>query len=228
MRKGMSIFDQIFAFMKTIVEKLTFNPFQENTYIVHDGTSCVIIDPGCFNRTEEETLVQFIEANELTPAAVLLTHGHLDHIAGLDFVNRTYGVDVYLQETDLFTFRGSHIAANLYGLRGFIQPEEPNKLLKGDEILIFGDMEFQVLFTPGHSMGHVVYYNKQDGYVINGDVLMRGSHGRTDLPGGDYPTLKRSITETMFSLPDETVVYSGHGPETSISIEKQINPILHF
>ena len=212
--------------MKTVVEKMTFNPFQENTFVVHDGTSCVIIDPGCFDRSEEEALVNYIESNGLTPVAVLLTHGHLDHIAGLDFVNRKYGIDVYLNEVDLPTFKASPIAANLYGLRGFIQPAEPNKFLKGNEHLVFGNMEFDVLFTPGHCVGHVVFYNKEDGYVINGDVIMKGSHGRTDLPGGDSATLKRTIIDTMFKLPDDTVIYSGHGPETTIGIEKKTNAVM--
>ncbi len=212
--------------MKTTVEKMTFNPFQENTFVVHDGTSCVIMDPGCFDRSEEEALVNYIDSNGLTPVAVLLTHGHLDHIAGLDFVNRKYGVDVYLNEIDLSTFKASPIAASLYGLREFVQPAEPNKMLKGNEHLVFGNMEFDVLNTPGHSIGHVVFYNKKDGYVINGDVIMKGSHGRTDLPGGDSATLKLTILETMFSLPDDTVIYSGHGPETSIGIEKKTNAVM--
>lgn len=214
--------------MATHVEKMTFNPFQENTFVVHDGTSCVIIDPGCVDRSEQEYLVNYIDSNQLTPVAVLLTHAHLDHIAGLDFVNRKYGVDVYLHEDDLFTFKGSPIAASLYGFTQYVQPEEPNKLLKGNEHLVFGNMEFDVLNTPGHSIGHVVFHNKTDGYVLNGDVIMRGSHGRTDLPGGDYATLKRSIIDTMFKLPEDTVIYCGHGPETSVEIEKQINPVLHF
>lgn len=209
--------------MTTHVEKMTFNPFQENTFIVHDGNTCVIVDPGCFNSAEENHLVSFIESNGLTPEAVLLTHGHLDHVAGLDFINRTYGIDVYLNEIDLPTFNASHIAANLYGLKGFIQPEVPNKLMNGNEELVFGNMKFEVIDAPGHCVGHVVFYNEDDGYVLNGDVIMQGSHGRTDLPGGDSATLKKTIFETMFALPDETIVYCGHGPETTIGIEKQTN-----
>lgn len=212
--------------MATHVEKMTFNPFQENTYIVHDGTVCVIIDPGCMERYEENQLVNYVESNNLTVAAVLLTHGHLDHIAGLDFVNKKYGVDVYLNEIDLPTFNGSPIAANLYGLRGFVQPAQPNKLIKGNETLVFGKMTFEVINTPGHCIGHVVFYSKEDGYVLNGDVIMRGSHGRTDLPGGDSATLKRTLLDTMFRLPDNTIVYSGHGPETTIGIEKKTNAVL--
>ena len=209
--------------MVTRVHKMTFNRFQENTFIVHDGDVCVIVDPGCFNSREEHELVDFIESSGLTPVAVLLTHGHLDHIAGLDFINRTYGIDVYLNETDLPTFNASHLAANLYGLHGFVQPETPNKLLKGNEELVFGKMKFQVIDAPGHCVGHVVFYHAEDGYVLNGDVLMQGSHGRTDLPGGDSTVLRRTIFETMFGLPDETVVYTGHGPETTIGMEKRIN-----
>ena len=151
--------------MITHVEKMTFNPFQENTFIVHDGDVCVIVDPGCFDTREEEELVNFIDSKSLKPIAVLLTHGHLDHIAGLDFINRTYGIDVYLNETDLPTFNASHLAANLYGLRGFVQPETPNKLLKGNEELVFGQMKFQVIDAPGHCVGHVVFYHAEDGYV---------------------------------------------------------------
>ncbi len=205
---------------------MTFNPFQENTYVVHDGTSCVIIDPGCFDRLEEAELVDFIESNKLTPVAVLLTHGHIDHIAGLDFVNRKYALDVYLHEDDLFTFDGSERAARMYGIQQYVHPAHPNKLMKGTEQLVFGEIKFDVLFTPGHCVGHVVFYNKEEAYVINGDVIMRGSHGRTDLPGGDSATLKRTLLDTMFKLPEETVVYSGHGPETTIGIEKKTNAVM--
>lgn len=212
--------------MATHVEKMTFSPFQENTYIVHDGTHCVIIDPGCYEQHERNFLANFIESKGLTPLAILLTHGHLDHIFGVDFVQKKYNVDVYLHEKDLFTYEGSQMAAHLYGLNQYVHPEKPTKLLNGTERLVFGEMEFQVMFTPGHCVGHVVYYNEAEKYVINGDVLFRGSYGRYDLPGGDFYTLQRTIIDTMFALPEETLVYSGHGPETTIRAEKQSNPIL--
>lgn len=212
--------------MATFVKKMTFSPFEENTYIVHDGAQCVIIDPGCYDRHEQEILSDFIESNGLTPVAILLTHAHLDHIFGVDFVQKKYNLEVYLHEKDLFTYHSSPMAAQLYGLSKYVHPEPPTKLLNGTERLVFGGIEFQVIFTPGHCVGHVVYYNEAENYVINGDVLFRGSYGRYDLPGGDFHTLQRTIIDTMFALPESTLVYSGHGPETTIGAEKQSNPIL--
>lgn len=214
--------------MSLSIQKFTFNPFQENTIIVHDGSSCVIIDPGCYDRHEQEALVSFISDNNLTPKALLLTHSHLDHIFGCDFVLKQYDIDCYMHEKDMYTFDMAQRSADTYGIPGFIQPPVPNKLLQGGEVLKFGEIELKVLFTPGHCVGHVVYYNEKDAFVINGDVLFAGSFGRVDLPGGDMDTLKRSIFETMFELPDDTLVYSGHGPETTIGTEKRSNYILQY
>ena len=119
-------------------------------------------------------------------------------------------------------------SAQLYGIPGFIPPPTPDHWLEGGEELSFGSMNFKVLFTPGHAPGHVVFHNEEDGYVINGDVLFAGSFGRVDLPGGDMETLKRSIFEVMFKLPDTTTIYCGHGPETTIGQEKMTNYILNF
>lgn len=208
------------------IEKFVFNPFQENTVIIHDGDSCVIIDPGCYERHEQEELVSFISDNNLTPKAVLLTHAHLDHIFGCDFVLKQYDIDCYMHKADLYTLEMGQRTADTYGIPGYVQPPVPNKLLKGGEILKFGEIEFEVLFTPGHCVGHVVYYNRENSFVINGDVLFAGSFGRVDLPGGDMATLKKSIFEIMFELPEDTVVFCGHGPETTIGKEKSSNFIL--
>jgi glyoxylase-like metal-dependent hydrolase (beta-lactamase superfamily II) len=210
------------------VVKFTFGPFQENTYIVHDGAACVIIDPGCSNRQEEQELISVISNTNLTPKAILLTHGHIDHVFGCDFVQKHFGIDCYMNETDIPTFEMAERSAQMYGIPGFTQPPIPNVLLKGDETLTFGEMTFEVLFTPGHCVGHVVFYNRENSFVINGDVIMKGSFGRFDLPGGDLNTLKNSILNTMFSLPEDTLIYSGHGPETTIGEEKHSNPIRQY
>jgi len=214
--------------MALSVQKFTFNPFQENTFIVHNETDCVIIDPGCYSPGEQETLVDFIDSKGLTPQAVLLTHGHLDHVFGCDFVQKKYGLDVYMHEKDIFTLEMGERSAMVYGIPGFVKPETPNKLLQGDELLRFGSIELQVAFTPGHCVGHVVFINYKDDFVINGDVLFAGSFGRTDLPGGDMAVLKKSIFDVMFKLPETMTVYSGHGEETTIGAEKRSNFILQM
>jgi glyoxylase-like metal-dependent hydrolase (beta-lactamase superfamily II) len=214
--------------MAVTVKKFTFNPFQENTYVVHDDTTCVIIDPGCYHTHEREELTGYIEGRKLTAKAVLLTHAHLDHIFGCDYVSRHYDIPVYMHEKDVYTLEMGERSATTYGIPGFIQPKTPDILLKGTEKLEFGTMSFDVLFTPGHCVGHVVYVNKEGNFVINGDVLFAGSFGRTDLPGGDMEILKKSIFNVMFSLPETMTVYSGHGPETTIGQEKQTNYILQF
>lgn len=213
--------------MPISIQKFTFNPFQENTYVLHDSKSCVIIDPGCYDREEQEVLVQFIDANQLKPEAILLTHAHLDHIFGVDFLQKHYGLDCYIHEKDLFTLQMGERSAALYGIPGFVPPAIPNKLIQAGDLLTFGSMSFKVLFTPGHCVGHVVFYNAQQQFVINGDVLFAGSYGRTDLPGGDLEVLKDSIFNVLFKLPEDTTVYCGHGPETTIGKEKRTNYILN-
>ena len=214
--------------MGVSIEKMTFNPFQENTYIIHDDTSCVIIDPGCYEREEQNALVDFIESKKLTPVALLLTHAHIDHVLGCAFVLSKYNIDFFMHKDDSETLNSVVNYAHVYGFPGYTPPKNPNKILYGGEKLIFGEIELDVHFTPGHSTGHVVFYNEINKSVINGDVLFSGSFGRVDLPGGDLEVLKNSIFETMFSFPEETIVYCGHGPETTIGVEKRSNAILQF
>lgn len=222
------IFALLLISMGIHVQKFTFNPFQENTYVIHDGSSCVIVDPGCFDRNEQLELTGFISKNNLTPLALLQTHAHIDHVLGCHFVIEKYDLDFYIHQEDLPTLTSVPTYAHVYGFPGYNPPKEPNKILHGGELLKFGEIELKVLFTPGHCPGHVVYYCEKEGFVINGDVLFAGSFGRVDLPGGNLETLKRSIFDTMFKLPEETLVYSGHGPETTIGTEMRSNYIHQF
>jgi glyoxylase-like metal-dependent hydrolase (beta-lactamase superfamily II) len=212
----------------SVVQKFVFNGFQENTYVIHDNQVCVIVDPGCFEPREQEELARYIEVNNLTPLALLLTHAHIDHVLGCHFVQSKYDIPMYLHKDDIITLNAVESYAHVYGFPGYTPPKDPDVILLGGESIEFGSINFQVKFTPGHAPGHVVFYNEKDGYVINGDVLFAGSFGRVDLPGGDINILKNSIHKVMFELPVETVVYCGHGPETSIGQEKQTNYILQY
>lgn len=210
------------------VQKFVFNAFQENTFVVHDGKQCVIIDPGCYDRSEFNELKNFIENSNLVPRALLLTHAHIDHVLGCSKILDEYDIPFYIHEKDIATLNAVSSYAHVYGFPGYIEPTSPSHILRGGEDLEFGDIKFTVYFTPGHAPGHVVYHNSDQQFVINGDVLFAGSFGRVDLPGGDLETLKNSIYNVMFNLSEETVVYCGHGPETTIGREKVSNFIHQF
>jgi hydroxyacylglutathione hydrolase len=211
------------------VQKFSFNGFQENTYVVFDQQkNCVVIDPGCYERHEEQELLAFIQDNGLTPLALLNTHAHIDHVLGNQFVLDTFSIPFYLHENDLNTLHSVENYAHLYGFGAYKKSPNPTRFLTDGDELVFGSIQFKVRFTPGHAPGHVVFYNQENNFVINGDVLFNGSFGRVDLPGGDLETLKNSIFNIMFMLPEETLVYCGHGPETTIGKEKRSNYILQF
>lgn len=215
--------------MKLHVETFTFNQFQENTFVVYDDNKqCVIIDPGCYERSEQQLLQGFISDNNLKPLALLNTHAHIDHILGNAFVQRTYDLDHYLHIDDLVTMRAVESYAHVYGFSGYEISPEPTHIMQANDTLNFGGISFDVFCTPGHAPGHVVFYNEENQFVVNGDVLFNGSFGRVDLPGGDLEILKKSIHEILFQLPEETIVYCGHGAPTTIEKEKRSNYILNF
>lgn len=215
--------------MKIFIETFTFNGFQENTVVLYDALkNCVIIDPGCYTREEQQALLGFISANDLKPVALLNTHAHIDHVLGNAFVQRTYNIPYYLHKSDLPTLNSVSNYAHLYGFEGYEVSPEPTHYLEDQQQLVFGGIELNVLFTPGHAPGHVVFYNQENQFVINGDVLFNGSFGRVDLPGGDITILKESIFNTLFKLPEDTLVYCGHGPTTTIGQEKKTNYIYNF
>lgn len=215
--------------MKIHVQSFTFGPFQENTYIAfNDEKTAVIIDPGCSNTFEENQLVQFIESNNLEVKALLSTHCHIDHIFGNAFVLNKFKVDYYIHKLDLPVLERGERSAQVYGIQGFTPSPNPTKFLNDNDVISFENLTFKVIFGPGHAPGHVAFYSEENKFAISGDILFKGSFGRVDLPGGDLETLKQTIHDRFFTLPEETIIYSGHGPETNIGIEKKTNYILQF
>ena len=204
----------------------TFNPFAENTYVLYDATKeCVIFDPGCSNKDEQDQLVDFISANGLKPVKLVNTHCHIDHVLGNMFVSEKYGLPLISHEGEKSVLAMQPQISMMYGLPYDPSPEITQFLDDGD-VLTFGNTELKVLFTPGHSPASISFYNEEAGIVIGGDVLFQGSIGRTDLPGGDFDTLAKSIKEKLYVLPDDVVVYCGHGPSTTIGVEKRTNPFV--
>jgi len=215
--------------MKLKIETFTFNPFQENGYLVYNELhEAVIIDPGCYESHERETLREFIKQNKLNVLALLNTHCHIDHVLGNAFVMREYGVDFYMHKLDLNTLNAVGNYAHLYGFQGYETSPQPTHFVEDNEILKFGAIEFKVIFGPGHAPGHVAFYNEENQILLGGDILFQGSFGRVDLPGGDIEVLKNTIHKRLFTLPENTIVYPGHGSPTSIGIEKKSNYILQF
>jgi glyoxylase-like metal-dependent hydrolase (beta-lactamase superfamily II) len=204
-----------------------FNPFAENTWIVYDDSgACAIFDPGCYTVEECRALRAFIEENGLKPARLILTHAHLDHVFGARFVQDTWQLPLEVHQNELPLLERFQDVCRMYGIPGAQTPPEPDVFLNPGDLITFGNTRLEALYTPGHSPGSLSFYNRSEGYVLAGDVLFMESIGRTDLPGGDHDTLIESIRRELFSLPDETIVYPGHGPATTIRHEKAYNPFL--
>lgn len=208
------------------IKSFTFNPFQENTYVLYDETKeAIIIDPGCHEKSEKEDLTDFIEKEGLQVVSLINTHCHVDHVLGNTFVKDTYKVSLHIHPKEEPTLKSVEAYASVYGFHGY-EPATPDEFFEEGDKIKFGNSELEILFVPGHSVGHVVFYNKEEKICIGGDVLFYRSIGRYDLPGGDYNTLMKSIKEKMFGLPDDMTVYPGHGPETTIGDEKKHNPFI--
>lgn len=208
----------------THVEVFTFNPFQENTYVLsNDKREALIIDPGCYFTAEEETLQKYLGDNGLTPVQLINTHCHLDHVFGNAFIAKKYGLEPYIHPQEAILLENAPASASRFGLTFPNYKGNLHHLVAGD-IVKFGNDLFKVLFTPGHSPGSISLYSATSGFIIGGDVLFYESIGRTDLPGGNFETLARSIQTELYTLPDETVVYAGHMQPTTIGHEKQFNP----
>jgi hydroxyacylglutathione hydrolase len=206
------------------IKKFTFNPFAENTYVLFDQTKeCIIIDPGAYEKAEEAELIQFIKVQGLTVKKLINTHCHIDHVLGNDFVKQKFNVELCLHPLEEPLLRAVKSYASNYGFNQYHE-STADKFLKEDDVIEFGEQKLSILFVPGHSPGHLAFYDSATKTLIGGDVLFLNSIGRTDLPGGDHNTLIHSIQEKFFSLPDDVTVYCGHGPETTIGFEKRTNP----
>jgi hydroxyacylglutathione hydrolase len=202
----------------------TLGPVETNTYLIADDEQkqAVIVDPAWSG----ESLAREARQQDWSITGVWLTHAHFDHIAGTADLVRQFqpAPDVALHPYDLPLYRAQG-GAGLFGMK--IDPgPEPGIQLKAGNILKVGEYIFEVRYTPGHTPGHVVFYCAAEGIVFCGDVIFRGSIGRTDLPGGDYDQLIKSIQTQILSLPDNTRLYSGHGPETTVGFERRFNPFL--
>ena len=208
------------------VKSFEFNPVQENTYVLsNQKDACIIIDPGCYFGNERHDLQEHIEQQGLSPKLLLNTHCHLDHVFGNHFVATTWDLPLHLHEQEqpvltLAPAMGLQWGMPFENYRGQFRFLVPGRTINLDEDRL------EILFLPGHSPGSVGFYNREGGFLIGGDVLFRGSIGRTDLPGGDHAALLRSIRDRLWPLPDETIVYPGHGEPTTIGWEKKHNPFL--
>ncbi|MEM9836694.1 MAG: MBL fold metallo-hydrolase [Bacteroidota bacterium] len=212
----------------TKVVSLTFNPLQENTYVVYetDSKEAIIFDPGCFSPAEERQLLAEIERLGLRPVRLINTHCHLDHVFGNAFVANTFSLELGIHPLEVPVLAAAPQITQAYGLPPMTPSPSADYFLNEGDTLQLGKATFTLLLCPGHSPGSLCFYNAEDNYVIAGDVLFAGSIGRTDLPGGDFDTLMGSIHGKLFQLPGTTIVYPGHGPATTIGRERESNPWL--
>lgn len=206
------------------VKSFTFNPFQENTYILYDDSKeCVIIDPGCNNDIEFKILSDFISQNKLKPKYLLNTHIHIDHILGNKYINEKYDLIPHFHKDDLFIYQNSEEVALMYGLE-YSHLEPPYIFIEENQKIFFGNSILNCIHAPGHSPGSICFYNEKSSILISGDVLFRESIGRTDLPGGNHQQLLANISEKLLVLPDHIIVFPGHMDSTTIGHEKSYNP----
>ncbi len=211
------------------VTSLTFNAFEENTYLIKDDITNkgIIVDPGCHSENEKQQLIRAIEEQSLDVVAILNTHCHVDHVFGNAFAKATFPeAPLCIHEGELIVLQTYPKFAAMYGLKAESSPK-PDKYLQEGSTFSFGDTSLMIFFTPGHSPASVSFYCEEDQYIIGGDVLFYQGIGRTDLPGGSFDRLIKSINDHFLSLPDEVVVYSGHGQPTTIGHERSHNPFLN-
>ncbi len=208
------------------LKQFTFNPYQENTYVLFDESKeGVIIDPGMYHGAEQNQLVDFIRAQGIVPVSLLNTHCHIDHVLGNKFVFDQWGLKPQFHKGELPIMEAIPSYAPQMGMHYDLSPM-PDEFLEEEGKVSFGNSELQLIFAPGHSPAHLCFYAEKENFLIGGDVLFYRSVGRTDLPGGNHQQLLQSIREKLFVLPDDCRVYPGHGRYTTIGEEQINNPFL--
>lgn len=204
---------------------LTFNPFAENTYILFDESKeCVVVDAGCYTEQERQALAAFIAKNDLRPILALNTHGHVDHICGVEFVKRQWGVPFALHRNDRAILEMAHCYADM-GFDVEAVPTVDVDLAEKSEIPL-GNSVLRIVQTPGHTPGHVAIHVPEAELLLTGDLLFKESIGRTDLPGGDYSALMESIVERVIPLGSDTRIFPGHGAHSTVAHEMMFNPFI--
>lgn len=206
------------------IQSFVFNPFYENTYIISDDEGIsFVVDPGCYEEHEREEISDYIETNKLHIVGVYNTHCHIDHVLGNYFIKSKYSVPVHIPVDEQEVLRSVAVYAPSWGITGF-DDHQADKLIPNEGIIEIGQLSFEIIHSPGHSPGHLAYYHRDSNVVIAGDIIFRDSIGRTDLPGGNHEQLLQNIRTKIFTLPDETKIYSGHGPSTTVAYERANNP----
>ena len=209
----------------THVKSFTHNPFQTNSYVCHSNSEAVIVDASCSNAQEVSEITRYVRSNNLTVRHLLLTHAHIDHILGYSELSKEFNLSWQAHRDTSLWLREAPEQALLYDIQ-MAPISMPTKWLTVEDRITFGHAQWRIIYTPGHAPGSICFVDDASRFVIAGDVLFQRSIGRTDLLGGDLSTLMKSIFQQLLTLPDDTTVYSGHGPSTSIGLERMENPFL--
>ena len=208
------------------IKQFVLNPFQENTYLLYDETGeAIIVDAGCYTTSEAAEVKRFTDENKLTVKYLVNTHCHIDHILGINALCDMYKVDCYAHREELPTLQMAQQHAMMFGLVIDTVPKVEKTIDEGDE-LKFGNTTLKVIHTPGHTLGGVCLYSEKDKILITGDTLFQGSIGRTDLGGGSFDSIIHSIATKLLTLPDDVMVFPGHGDSSTIGKERVSNPFL--
>lgn len=209
------------------LKQFVFNELGVNTFVLHDDTQlCIIVDPGCNSTSQQTKLSAYITENNLMPAYIVNTHGHFDHVFGNSWAKALYNCPILMHRDDLHLIEHIDKFAGLFGFEVEKAPF-PDRFLYDGDILKFGETSLKIIHVPGHSPGSICLYSEPDRLLVSGDVIFNGGIGRTDLPAGNHGLLMRGIREKILTLPPETVVWPGHGPQTTIRNEHDTNPFLN-